>query len=66
MLTLDDDETDLALMAAEIAFGVLAAMDEPAKAVSAYCLPRLQSFVERIRQHQKDTAEEEADARLTE
>jgi hypothetical protein len=59
MLTLDDDETDLALMA-------LMALSndtrvQAASHIRGFLLPRLRALVERIEQHKQDEAEEEAD-----
>jgi hypothetical protein len=58
MLTLDDDETDLVLMAGLIAAEALVARGTHA---SMFCLPRLRALIERIEQHKQDVAEEKAD-----
>jgi hypothetical protein len=64
MLTLDDDETDLALMALRIAAAMFFSESSSgcSKAVDDFCLPRLRGLIDRIEQHQKDEAEEKADA----
>ena len=58
MLTLDDDETDLVLMALRV--GEDACAVSPGQ-MSAYLLPRLHTLIVRIQQHKQDEAEEKAD-----
>lgn len=72
MLTLDDDEADLALMALRYTTDAACAQsinqrtdsgcDGAAKAcVDDFCLPRLRALIGRIQQHNRDVAEEKAD-----
>ncbi len=74
MLTFDDDETDLALMALRyVTDGAVAqsgslspqsGCDGAAKAcVDDFCLPRLRALIGRIQQHKQDPAEDQPYAR---
>jgi hypothetical protein len=66
MLTLDDDEVDLALMMIKWARAEADINGEP-KAfgpclpICRWALTRVDTLIERIEQHQKDVAEEKAD-----
>jgi hypothetical protein len=63
MLTLDDDETDLALMAlrhtadqacAQSTNGSLQSGGAAKACVDGFCVPRLRALIERIQQYKQD------------
>ncbi len=67
MLTLDDDESDLALMALEHFIEATAkacrdfVLPSAAKACCEHVAPKVEALIDRIQQHKMDEAEERAD-----